>query len=486
MPVNRSYAVFTTLGRAATVYRSALRPRSADRALECPCACAEPSPSSPPSPWPCPLRRSPRPWARARPPVRRCPPMCSSPEYIEGSSFNKAVEIFNGTGAPVDLAAGGYVLELYSNGSPTVSQSVALTGHGGRRRRVRGGAPTADGHPGPGRSDLHHGRQLERRRRRGAAQGRAAGPIVDVIGAGRRRPGRTVGHRRRQHRRQHHPPQGHGQRRRHQRGRRLRSRHRVGRLPRRHVRRLRRAHLRPRHRQPADHRHLRRTLSTVAGTAANRVVTATDPDGTVVDVDVTDVSPAPAAGTITRTAFTPRAGLGGTAEADHHRRRRRAGGSYAVTVTATNDDATAQTATCTHYRSASQGIPPSSGAGPGDRHHRRRHLRVAARGPAGVRARRRHAEDAGPQPGRQPAVRHLPAEPAGHRRRRSDHVRRHLRVHGRVHQPAAARSAARLRPPGRRRAGAGHVTEFFTLTQLSSPGSSPSGPPASTPTPTWW
>ncbi|HEX6165240.1 MAG TPA: hypothetical protein VFZ30_00525, partial [Acidimicrobiales bacterium] len=49
-------------------------------------------------------------------------------EYIEGSSFNKAVEIFNGTGAPVDLAAGGYVLELYSNGSPTVSQSVALTG----------------------------------------------------------------------------------------------------------------------------------------------------------------------------------------------------------------------------------------------------------------------------------------------------------------------------------------------------------------------
>ena len=43
-------------------------------------------------------------------------------EYIEGSSFNKAIEIYNGTGASVDLAAGGYILELYSNGSVTVSQ----------------------------------------------------------------------------------------------------------------------------------------------------------------------------------------------------------------------------------------------------------------------------------------------------------------------------------------------------------------------------
>ena len=34
-------------------------------------------------------------------------------EYVEGSSNNKAIEIFNGTGAPVDLAAGGYRLEVY-------------------------------------------------------------------------------------------------------------------------------------------------------------------------------------------------------------------------------------------------------------------------------------------------------------------------------------------------------------------------------------
>ena len=38
-------------------------------------------------------------------------------EYIEGSSFNKAIEIYNGTGGAVDLAAGLYTLELYSNGS---------------------------------------------------------------------------------------------------------------------------------------------------------------------------------------------------------------------------------------------------------------------------------------------------------------------------------------------------------------------------------
>lgn len=49
-------------------------------------------------------------------------------EYIEGSSFNKALEIYNGTGASVDLTAGGYAVDVYSNGSPTVSQTVILSG----------------------------------------------------------------------------------------------------------------------------------------------------------------------------------------------------------------------------------------------------------------------------------------------------------------------------------------------------------------------
>ena len=38
-------------------------------------------------------------------------------EYIEGSSFNKAIEIYNGTGAAIDLSE--YSLELYSNGAAT-------------------------------------------------------------------------------------------------------------------------------------------------------------------------------------------------------------------------------------------------------------------------------------------------------------------------------------------------------------------------------
>jgi hypothetical protein len=49
-------------------------------------------------------------------------------EYIEGSSSNKAIEIYNGTGASVSLDSANYILELYSNGSPTASVSYALSG----------------------------------------------------------------------------------------------------------------------------------------------------------------------------------------------------------------------------------------------------------------------------------------------------------------------------------------------------------------------
>jgi hypothetical protein len=48
-------------------------------------------------------------------------------EYIEGSSNNKAIEIFNGTGSPVDLDAGGYALRIYSNGGTSPS-TIALAG----------------------------------------------------------------------------------------------------------------------------------------------------------------------------------------------------------------------------------------------------------------------------------------------------------------------------------------------------------------------
>jgi predicted extracellular nuclease len=48
-------------------------------------------------------------------------------EYVEGSSNNKAIEIFNGTGAPVNLATGGYLLQVYFNGASTAT-AFALTG----------------------------------------------------------------------------------------------------------------------------------------------------------------------------------------------------------------------------------------------------------------------------------------------------------------------------------------------------------------------
>jgi hypothetical protein len=49
-------------------------------------------------------------------------------EYLEGSSNNKALEIYNGTGAPVDLGAGLYALDFYTNGANSVSASIALSG----------------------------------------------------------------------------------------------------------------------------------------------------------------------------------------------------------------------------------------------------------------------------------------------------------------------------------------------------------------------
>ncbi|WP_155969106.1 DUF4347 domain-containing protein, partial [Kamptonema formosum] len=49
-------------------------------------------------------------------------------EYVEGSGNNKALEFYNGTGAAIDLAAGGYAVDIYSNGSATVSFTHNLTG----------------------------------------------------------------------------------------------------------------------------------------------------------------------------------------------------------------------------------------------------------------------------------------------------------------------------------------------------------------------
>ncbi|HWQ30404.1 MAG TPA: CehA/McbA family metallohydrolase [Negativicutes bacterium] len=47
-------------------------------------------------------------------------------EYIEGSSNNKALEIYNGTGSEVDLSP--YTVELYYNGSTSAGSKITLSG----------------------------------------------------------------------------------------------------------------------------------------------------------------------------------------------------------------------------------------------------------------------------------------------------------------------------------------------------------------------
>jgi len=49
-------------------------------------------------------------------------------EYVEGSSLNKAVEIFNGTGAAIDLGLADYRLEVYFNGHSSAGTTVDLVG----------------------------------------------------------------------------------------------------------------------------------------------------------------------------------------------------------------------------------------------------------------------------------------------------------------------------------------------------------------------
>lgn len=49
-------------------------------------------------------------------------------EYIEGSSNNKALEIYNGTGSAINLGTSGYNVQMFFNGSPTAGLTITLTG----------------------------------------------------------------------------------------------------------------------------------------------------------------------------------------------------------------------------------------------------------------------------------------------------------------------------------------------------------------------
>ncbi|HSB09210.1 MAG TPA: Ig-like domain-containing protein [Blastocatellia bacterium] len=65
----------------------------------------------------------------ARPtPVRSATTELFFSEYIEGSSNNKALEIYNGKGAAVNLATEGYNIQMFFNGSATAGLTINLTG----------------------------------------------------------------------------------------------------------------------------------------------------------------------------------------------------------------------------------------------------------------------------------------------------------------------------------------------------------------------
>jgi hypothetical protein len=86
-------------------------------------------------------------------------------------------------------------------------------------------------------------------------------------------------------------------------------------------------------------------LSTTQPADVAGAVSASDPDGKVVSLSVTAVAPSDP-GSITVTDLTPASSVGGSAMGNLTVSGATAPGSYAVTVTASNDDATPQTADC--------------------------------------------------------------------------------------------------------------------------------------------
>ena len=88
-------------------------------------------------------------------------------------------------------------------------------------------------------------------------------------------------------------------------------------------------------------------LATVQGYSTTRTITAKDDDGRVTSMQVDSITPAPAAGSITLGPVTPAAAVGGTASALLTVSSSVTPGSYTVTVGAANNDVpTPQTASC--------------------------------------------------------------------------------------------------------------------------------------------
>lgn len=250
-------------------------------------------------------------------------------EYIEGTSNNKALEIFNGTGAAVDLTTGGYNVQMFFNGSPTAGLTINLNG------------TVADGDVfvvAQSLADPVILAQADQTNGAGWFNGndavvlRKGTTFIDVIGQVGLDPGTQWG---------------------------------TGDASTMDNTLRRKGTIEAGDPNGADafdpalewdgfatntfdglgsHQFGQPvivdcgpTLVTDEGTAATTTVTGTDADDTVIDLSITSVVPDPSPGTITRTAFTPAAGEGGTASADITADAAVPAGSYSVTVTGTND-----------------------------------------------------------------------------------------------------------------------------------------------------
>ncbi len=256
-------------------------------------------------------------------------------EYIEGSSNNKALEIYNGTGAAIDLGTAGYSVQMFFNGSATAGLTINLTGtvadgdvfvlaHSSAAAAILAEADQTNG------AGWYNGDD--------AVVLRKGTTILDVIGQVGFDPGTEWG----------------------------------SGLTSTADNTLRR--------KPAieagdtnggdafdpsvqwtgfatdtfdglgSNKFLPlltcQSVATDEGTAVDAPVSATDPNGVVVDIAVTAIAPSDP-GTISRTAFTPATETGGTATATFTASDATPIGSYPLTIVATNNDGVAETDTCT-------------------------------------------------------------------------------------------------------------------------------------------
>jgi uncharacterized protein len=98
-------------------------------------------------------------------------------------------------------------------------------------------------------------------------------------------------------------------------------------------------------------------LTLLEGSSGTRTITAVDADDRVVDIAITSISPAPASGSIVRTSLTPASADGATASATIEASGSLPPGSYTVGITASNDNATPQTGSCNVVVSVSTIVP---------------------------------------------------------------------------------------------------------------------------------